>query len=239
MGGNVADAWADITNRGDGLFRLQIGDTDSRELRHFSGPTADRVSALALQTYDLEQAQACLEELLRLQAGRPIGAIWTEVERGLFEAAIVAYCRCFDPTGKRGYQLHRVETFEALGPEGTKAHDQIWQSKRLHYGHDVNGLRDAAVAVIVEPVGFKILVPTTRSDPKEKYVAEFAKLVSAALFFCQQQSVSLAAKLQEEVSQLGLEGALKLPKLAYQNAEKSQHAPRSSKGNKPLHSKRD
>lgn len=143
----VQHAWSEL---GPGVevtpHANEGGGTDQDHVVELTSPTARDLADLAGIVLDLAFVH---EAVLRLKAtSKPPEDII--VAQALWNAALVAYARCFT-TGKRlGL---KSSLFDGLDPGAAEAHQYVMNMRGKHVAHAVNPFDQVRVGVVLSPPG--------------------------------------------------------------------------------------
>lgn len=152
----------------------------SRELEMptYGGDNVARFEALASLWHDLMYVRQVLSERGRY----PVNGETLFVRRALWEAAVIAYGRCFKK-GRR--QKLTREFFDDLEPDDLELHERMDDWRDEHVAHRADRARESVATAIVlrakdrvlEPRGVRTYVTTTLGPADESEVDALANLV--------------------------------------------------------------
>jgi hypothetical protein len=185
--------------------------------RVWNTAAASRLAAFSLHLSDIKGAEDGMALLNDLVNKRVWDASTSEQRAGaahtIFEGVVFGYCRCFDPTRK----ANRLDVNEVLAgnTKAQKFHEELWAMRSKHYAHDVNGYRDALVAVRVDDGSNKIDVLRFKMEPDESVVRNMARLLRDARSFVEAEVSRLASIVENELSSVAKAERAALPEAKF------------------------
>ncbi len=190
------------------------GFPDAVRLIKLDDPKARRVSDLLLHRYDLEFADACLEEINKAPVDPPI------MREALWRSAIVHFAKCFGSSAAR-FQLSREKIYKGEPPEAKQVFEYFQHLRDKHVVHDENSYSQSIPGAVLnrgdKPYKIeKILCLGAHANTLEQGNYNNLKLlIQKALAWVVAEFDTCCDVVTKELEALPYEDLLKRPEVTY------------------------